>query len=93
MNESGLKAANIAYSEGDLDLCMKITNQILTDDSGNVEALMLQVKVFYKVQKFGDALNAVNRILEKEKCNKIASNYKEMIVNIMSFWNKDRYNP
>jgi tetratricopeptide (TPR) repeat protein len=93
MSESDLKTANNAFSEGDLDVSLKQTNRILTDNPGNIEALMLQARVFYKMQRWGDALNNVNKVLEIETDNKLALNYKEMITNIISFWNKDYYNP
>lgn len=93
MSESDLKNANIAFSNGDLDQCLVYTHELLDENKFDCDALMLQAKVYYKKQDFGDALNCVNRILEKEKSNEIALNYKEMIVNIISFWNKDHYNP
>jgi predicted Zn-dependent protease len=93
MDKSDLKTANVAFSEGDVDKCLNQTNQILTDNPGNIEALLLQIKVFYKMQRWGDALNNINKILELENDNQLALNYKEMITNIISFWNKDYYNP
>jgi tetratricopeptide (TPR) repeat protein len=93
MSESELKNANFAFSNGDLDQCLVHTNNLLDDNRFDSEALLLRAKVYYKKQNFGEALNCINRILEKEKSNEIALNYKEMIMNIISFWNKDHYNP
>jgi len=93
MDDSELKEAKKAFTVGDLDLCLNCTSRILAGKPSDIEALMLQAKVFYKMQKWGDALNNINKILEFDKDNEPALNYKVMITNIISFWNKDHYNP
>ncbi len=93
MGKSELENANIAFSKGEMDQCLVHTSNLLNRNSNDIQALLLKAKVYYKMQKWGEALNNINKILEIEGGNELALNYKEMITNIISFWNKDHYNP
>ena len=72
---------------------LNILNEILNRDIRNIECLLLRGKIYYKLQKWGNALNDFNLILDMETDHQIAKNYKSMILDIISFWNKDNYNP
>lgn len=88
-----LENANKAFDDGELEKSREALNQIIETDSANLEALILRAKVFYNLQKWGEALNDLNRVLEIDSENQHAKNYKEMVMNILSFWHKDNYNP
>jgi len=55
--------------------------------------MLLRAQVYYKMQQWGNALNDLNHLLMLEPENTAAQNYKTMVLNIISFWNKDNYNP
>ena len=85
--------AEKAVKSGNLEIGIEIANQILEKNLFDNEALMLKATIYYKQQKWGDALNVLNKILEFNPENNIARNYKQMVINILAFWNKDGYNP
>ncbi|MDA3880747.1 MAG: glycerate kinase [Prolixibacteraceae bacterium] len=81
------------FDDGKIDETLTLIDDVLLDDATNQEALMLKTKLLYKLQKWGDALNCVNRILDINPDNYVAKNYKQMITDIVKYWNKDLYNP
>lgn len=81
------------FEKGNLSVSCQILTEVLTRDLNNLDALMLRAKVYYKWQKWGDSLNDLNRILEIDENHQMALNYKQMVMNILTYWNKDQYNP
>ena len=92
MDERYLKAETL-FNAGNLDETLACLAEILKNESRNIDFLLLRAKVFYRLQKWGDALNDLNLILEIDPDHQQSKNYKVMIMNIISFWNKDNYNP
>jgi tetratricopeptide (TPR) repeat protein len=92
MDEKYLKA-EILFNEGRTQETIDVLNEILKSDRGDTDFLLLRAKAFYRLQKWGDALNDLNLILEINPDHKMAQNYKSMVMNIISFWNKDNFNP
>lgn len=88
-----LNKAEILFNEGKLNEALELLNEYSKNDPFNIECLLLRAKAYYKMQRWGDALNDLNSVLNKEPENKVANNYKSMVINIISFWNKDNYNP
>jgi hypothetical protein len=85
------KKAEEAYKNGNLDAVLAI----LDDEqfNGNKQALFLKGETYYKMQKWGDALNCFLVCIEKEPSNSDAKTYIEMIRNILGFRNTDFLNP
>ena len=81
------------FTLGNLEACETLVNNVIAVEDKNVEALMLRAKLNYNRQKWGDALNDLNRILEIDSNYELAKNYKQIVLNILNFWNKDNYNP
>lgn len=88
-----LLEANILFQKGEVDEALNLLNTILESENQNVDCLMLRATIFYKMQQWGNALNDLNLILEKEPNHQAATNYKTMIMNILTFWNKESFNP
>lgn len=93
INGQQLKTADEYFEEGKTTEALTLVDEILEANNENQEALWLRVRILYKMQKWGEALNSTNRILELNPGNTIAKNYREMINNIVKYWNKDLYNP
>lgn len=91
--ELSIEDAVIEFQQGRMEKCERIVTEILATQTNNIDALLLRAKLYYSWQKWGSALNDLNRILELDVNNEIAKNYKEMVINIISYWNKDNYNP
>ncbi len=88
-----LKKANELFELGNIDESLFLTEEVLKMNDKDVEALILLSKIFYKNQEWGKSLNCLNKILDIQPGNNIALNYKQMVLNILTFWNKDNYNP
>ncbi len=59
----------------------------------SVEYFLVKGKIEQKFQKWGDAINAYNRVLTKEPDNESAKSNLELIQNILNFWNPEMFNP
>lgn len=86
-----IKSAREALEGGDLELCLEIL-----DNEGllnSAEANFLKGEAFYKSQKWGEALNSFQKVLEIDPENKNARAYVDMVNNILNFYHKELYNP
>jgi len=88
-----LKKAERLFNEGRAEEALEAVNLLLKNETEELEYLLLRVKINYRLQKWGEALNDLNHILDKDPNNQAASNYKTMVLEIISFWNKDSFNP
>ncbi len=57
------------------------------------ESIILKGEIYFKLQKWGEALNQFSACLEKFPEDKKAESYCLMIQNILGFYHKDLYNP
>jgi len=55
--------------------------------------LFLKGEIYFKLQRWGDALNQFSGFLEKSPSDNRAESYCLMIQNILGFYHKDLYNP
>jgi tetratricopeptide (TPR) repeat protein len=91
--EEQYKKAELLFNGGNAEEAIAVLNEMLLNDNLNPECLMLRAKIFYQQQKWGNALNDLNQILETDPGHQMAQSYKSMVMNIISFWNKDSFNP
>jgi hypothetical protein len=80
-------------NEGNPGDALELLNSTMIDGSLTIDRLLLRAKICYRLQKWGEALNDLNMILAQEPENSMAKNYKSMILDIITFWNKDNFNP
>ena len=59
----------------------------------NGEAIFLKGEIYFKLQKWGEALNQFSLFLEQFPSDTKAKSYSAMIQNILGFYHKDLYNP
>ena len=62
-------------------------------DTNNGEVVFLKGEIYFKLQKWGDALNQFSRYLEQFPGDTKAESYCVIIQNILGFYHKDLYNP
>lgn len=86
-----LDEAKKAFSRGETEEALRLLDQI--SDKTNPELLFLMGEIYYKLQRWGDALNCF--LLYRENCpeNGEAKTYIDMINNILAFYHTDLYNP
>jgi len=70
---------------------LAILDKLSADNDG--EVLFLKGEIYYKLQKWGDALNHFTRFLEQFPGDMKANSYCTMIRDILGFFHKDLYNP
>jgi tetratricopeptide (TPR) repeat protein len=92
MEENRSKAEKM-FNEGKLFEALEVLSQTLKTNTSDIECLLFRAKVYYRLQKWGEALNDLNVVLEVDPENRAAKNYKSMVMDIISFWNKDSFNP
>ena len=92
MEEKYLTAETL-FNDGNTLEALDILNEILNNEGRNIDSLLLRASIFYKMQKWGEALNDLNLIMETDPENQMAISYKSMVMNILSYWNKDNFNP
>ena len=68
-----------------------ILNEIAIANDG--EVIFLKGEIYFKLQRWGEALNQFSLYLEQYPSDKKAESYCAMIQNIMGFYHKDLYNP
>lgn len=91
-NEAIIIAENF-LDNGKYEASEHIISKLLAVDKDDVNALMIRAKISYKLQRWGDTLNDLNQILALDPQHQQAASYKQMVMNILTFWNKDNYNP
>lgn len=88
-----MEEVQIAFENGEYEKCHNSLCDLLEQNQEQPELLFLRAKIYYNWQKWGDALNDLNRVVELDKNHQLAINYKKMVMDILSFWHKDSYNP
>jgi hypothetical protein len=93
MNESWQVTgdAKKALEQNNPEEALVILDQISTED--NIETLFLKGEIYFKLQRWGEALNQFSLYLECFPEDKKATSYCRMIQNILGFYHRDLYNP
>jgi len=86
-----LNGAKVAVEHNRLDEALTILNETVIANNG--EAIFLKGEIFFKLQRWGEALNQFSLFLEHYPSDQKAESYCAMIQNILGFYNKDLYNP
>lgn len=87
---------NISAAKEALDRNLPEVALTILDKSAvanNGEALFLKGEIYFKLQKWGEALNHFSLYLEQYPSDQKAESYCAMIQNILGFYHKDLYNP
>ena len=70
---------------------LTILNQMSDKNLG--EVIFMKGEIYFKLQKWGEALNQFSLYLEQFPSDKKAESYCIMIQDILGFFHKDLYNP
>jgi len=89
--ETLLKRAEEAYEQNRNEEALTILNDATIANNG--DAIFLKGEIYFKLQKWGEALNQFSLFLEKYPSDRKAESYCAMIQNILGFYHKDLYNP
>ena len=86
-----LKSAKEALTENREEEALTILNKATVENSG--EVIFLKGEIYFKLQRWGEALNQFLLFLELYPSDQKAKSYCTMIQNILGFYHKDLYNP
>lgn len=89
--ETLLKSAKEAYEQNKNEEALTILNEATIVN--NCDAIFMKGEIYFKLQKWGEALNQFSLFLEQHPYDLKADSYCTMIQNILGFYHKDLYNP
>ena len=89
--ETILKSAKEALEQNRTEDALTILDQVAIANNG--EVIFLKGEIYFKLQKWGEALNHFSLFLEQHPSDSRAQSYCVMIQNILGFYHKDLYNP
>ena len=72
---------------------LAILNEQIQLNANDVPALQLRGRIYYKMEKWGDAMNDYSTILEIDPENTEAKSGLEMARNILGYFTPDMFNP
>jgi len=79
--------------QNELSKSLEILNERIRFDPNDVMAFQLRGRIYYKMQKWGDAMNDFSWILELEPDNAEAKSGFQMAKNILGYFTPDMFNP
>ena len=83
--------AKVAVGQNRLDEALSFLDKPLLES--NADAVFLKGEIYFKLQKWGEALNYFSLFLEQFPTDVRAKSYCIMINDILGFYHKDLYNP
>lgn len=89
--EKILDAVNEALGHGNPQEALDLLDQLSFGDCCEVN--FLKGEVYYKMERWGEALNQFMLFHEQFPTDKRAASYCTMVQNILGFYHKDLYNP
>lgn len=72
---------------------LEVLNSKLKESPADLNLLQLRGHIFYKMQKWGDAMNDFTSVLEIEPDNVEAKSKLELARNILGYFTPDMFNP
>lgn len=89
----GINEALKLFEQHELVNALQVLNGLILRDNDNVQALNLRGRIYYKMQKWGDAMNDFTTVLEIDPHNQEAKAGREMARNILGYFTPDMFNP
>lgn len=86
-----INAAKGALEQNKPEEALIILDKLTADNNG--EVIFLKGEIYFKLQRWGEALNEFSLFLKYFPQDKKAESYCIMIREILGFYHKDLYNP
>ncbi len=91
MNEQERAQIEENINLGNTEESIKILNKLLSEDTDKEQIYILLGKAYQKETKWNEALNNFQYAIEINP-NSIAQEFRKLILEILSFYNKDMFN-
>ncbi len=85
--------ANQLFEQNELGKAKEMLDQLILDNSTDIQSILLRGRIFYKIQNWGDAMNDYNLVLDLEHENAEAKSGLEMAKSILGYFTPDMFNP
>ena len=92
MNQKLIQAKE-QFDQHELAGSLETVNQVISNERGNGEAYLLRARIYYKMQRWGEAMNDYGSVLEIDPGNRQAKSGIEMAKNILGYFAPDMFNP
>jgi len=89
----GINEALKLFEQHELVNALEVLNGLILKENNNIQALNLRGQIYYKMQKWGDAMNDYTTVLEIDPHNQEARAGLEMARNILGYFTPDMFNP
>ncbi len=87
------KEARQLFEQNELGKAKEMLDQLILENTTDIQLLLLRGRIFYKMQKWGDAMNDFNLVLDLEPENAEANSGLEMAKSILGYFTPDMFNP
>jgi len=89
----GINEAINYFEKNEFAQSLEILNELILKDGSDIQSLNLRGRIYYKMQKWGNAMNDYATVLEIEPQNQEAKTGLEMARNILGYFTPDMFNP
>lgn len=89
----GINEAINYFEKNEFAQSLEILNELILKDNSDIQSLNLRGRIYYKMQKWGNAMNDYASVLEIEPQNQEAKTGLEMARNILGYFTPDMFNP
>ena len=72
---------------------LEILNELISFDKNDLKLYLLRGHIYYKLQRWGDAMNDYGTVLELDPENQEAKTGLEMAKSILGYFTPDMFNP
>lgn len=81
------------FEQNEINASLEILNECIESNSVDHQFFLLRGRIFYKMQKWGNAMNDYSTVLELDPENQEAKTGLELTRNILGYFNPDMFNP
>lgn len=81
------------FEQNEINASLEILNECIESNSIDHQSFLLRGRIFYKMQKWGNAMNDYSTVLELDPENQEAKTGLELTRNILGYFNPDMFNP
>lgn len=92
MGEDFEKAKQL-FEQNEISRSLEILNENISVDALDYQLFLLRGRIYYKMQKWGNAMNDYSTVLDLNPDNQEAKTGLELTRNILGYFNPDLFNP
>jgi tetratricopeptide (TPR) repeat protein len=91
--EMDFEEVNQLFEQNELGQALEMLDKLISENQSDIGLLLLRGRIYYKMQRWGDAMNDYAAVIEIEPQNHEAKVGIEMSKNILGYFTPDMFNP